>query len=99
LVAALDHEPTRRAVTAERAFLATLEGGCHVPVGALAEVRGDEVRLSGMIISPDGCRAVEGELTGRDAEDVGRILALDLKRRGAGEILASLAAVSSERRP
>jgi hydroxymethylbilane synthase len=96
LIAPLDHGPTRRAVAAERAFLATLEGGCHVPVGALAEVRGDDVRLAGMVVAPDGSRAVEGELTGRDAETVGRMLASDLKRRGAGELLASLAAVSSE---
>jgi hydroxymethylbilane synthase len=96
LVAVLDHEPSRRAVTAERTFLATLEGGCHVPVGALAEVRGVEVRLFGMVVEPDGSRAVEGELAGADPAELGRGLAMELKRRGADGILSRLAARGCE---
>src|ERR1051326_8119808 len=44
---ALDHGPTRAAVTAERAVLASLGGGCQVPIGAYAELAGSALRLSG----------------------------------------------------
>ena len=60
LLAALDDAPTRAAVTAERALLATLEAGCSAPVAALAELAegddGDEIYLRGAVISPDGTR-------------------------------------------
>jgi len=88
LLAPLEHEPTRAATTAERAFLRVLEGGCHVPVGALAEATADGVRLRGVVASLDGRRAVRGERTGTDAEAVGRRLAEELLERGAREILA-----------
>jgi hydroxymethylbilane synthase len=45
LVAPLDHEPTRVAVTLERALLRALGGGCLAPLGALAEVTEETVRL------------------------------------------------------
>jgi len=60
LLAALDHAPTRLAVTAERALMATLETGCSAPVAALAVVAegetGEEIYLRGAVISPDGSR-------------------------------------------
>jgi hydroxymethylbilane synthase len=49
LVAQLDHAPTRAAVTAERAFLERLGGGCAIPVGALATVDGDRIMLNGVV--------------------------------------------------
>ncbi|MDQ3386088.1 MAG: hypothetical protein M3475_00545, partial [Actinomycetota bacterium] len=53
--AALDHEPSSRATRAERAMLRTLEGGCRVPVGALGAAEdGVDVRLRGIVVSPDG---------------------------------------------
>lgn len=93
LFAALDHAPTTLATTAERAFLAALEGGCQVPIGALAlRAASGEGILYGLIGSVDGTRIVRGELP-LDAGDpgrTGRALADGLRARGGEEILAGL---------
>jgi len=54
LVAPLDDEGTACAVTAERSFLARLEGSCRTPIAGLAEIHGDRIHLRGEILSPDG---------------------------------------------
>jgi hydroxymethylbilane synthase len=95
LLAPLDHPSTRRATAAERAFLAAMEGGCHVPLGALADADGGAVRLRGAIVHPAGERSVEGVRTGDDPLEVGRGLAAELRRRGADEILALLETASA----
>lgn len=88
-LAPLQHEPTALAVRAERALLQALEGGCQVPVGALAIPYGDRIRLRGVVASPDGRRVVLGEGTsGADAPEVlGRAVAADMVARGAETIL------------
>jgi hydroxymethylbilane synthase len=89
-LAPLDHQPTRAAVVAERALLATLEAGCSAPVAALAEVTEDgEIYLRGAVLSPDGRVAFRLSRTGTpaDASTVGRLLAEDLLDAGAEEIL------------
>src|SRR5579863_1799332 len=53
-----EHASTRAAVTAERAVLAALGGGCQVPIGAHAIVDGNALRLIGVVIAPDGSRAI-----------------------------------------
>jgi hydroxymethylbilane synthase len=93
LLAALDHAPTRAAVTAERALLATLEAGCSAPVAAFAEVaegdEGEEIYLRGAVISPDGTREVRLSRTGTpaDAAEIGKALAADLLDAGADTVL------------
>ena len=62
-VAALDHAPTRDAVTAERAFLAALGGGCSAPIAALGTPTADGLYVRGRIVSLDGARTVEAEAT------------------------------------
>jgi hydroxymethylbilane synthase len=89
-LAPLDHAPTRLTTRAERAFLAAMEGGCHVPLGAVAEIEGDRVHLRGVVVDPDGGEAVSGERVGRDPLELGRALAGELRARGAEEILARL---------
>jgi hydroxymethylbilane synthase len=91
-VGTLNHSATNQATTAERAFLRGVEGGCHVPVGAFAEVRGGELRLNGIVCSLDGKRAVEGKVFGGAEEGVtlGVDLAEDLLARGGGEILLEI---------
>lgn len=88
-VAALDHEPTRVALAAERALLAFLEGGCQVPLGALATVAGEELTLLGCVVSPDGRELLRGTKVGspKEPEAVGRQLGAALIEQGAGRIL------------
>ena len=83
------------AALAERAMLRTLEGGCRVPVGALALVREGEVWIRGLVASPDGALMYEGEAAGREPEEVGGRLALDLLHQGAGIVLAEIQEVRS----
>jgi hydroxymethylbilane synthase len=87
LVRRLDHAPSRLAVTAERALLATLGGGCQVPVGAHARVEGSSIHLRAIVASPEGSRVVRGELTGAEAVRVGQELGTRLLNEGAREIL------------
>jgi hydroxymethylbilane synthase len=85
----LEDRATRVATTAERALLRALEGGCHVPVGAFAELRDETLELRAVVCSLDGTRSVEGTLAGPSGEaaDVGLALAEDLLGRGGQEIL------------
>jgi len=93
ILAMLDHEDTRAAVTAERALLAELEAGCSAPIAALAEVaegdHGPEIYLRGAVFSPDGTFALRLSRTGTlaDAAEVGRALARDLRAEGADTAL------------
>lgn len=92
---AIDRPEVRGAVDAERAFLERLEGSCRVPIGALGTVDEGRLRLRGIVLAPDGRRAVEGERQGEAARAaaLGRSLAEELLAGGAEEILAPLRAV------
>lgn len=89
LVAALDDGQTRACVTAERALLRELEGGCQVPLGAWARLERGELRIKACLLSPDGERCLREEQSGRpaEAEAIGRHLGQKLKQAGAEEIL------------
>jgi hydroxymethylbilane synthase len=91
----LNHEESEKTVLAERAMLRALEGGCRVPVGALGEVEGNLVRLSGVVASPDGTLVYSGEAAGRDPEEVGVRLARELLERGAAAVLGEIREVRS----
>jgi hydroxymethylbilane synthase len=86
-VAPLDHASTARRVAAERAFLATLGGGCNVPLGAHAFEQGAGLELIGLVARVDGSEVLRGERRGDDPQDVGTALAEDLLGRGAGPLL------------
>jgi hydroxymethylbilane synthase len=84
-LAALGHEPSRRAVAAERAFLAELGGGCDLPVGAYATVDGAAgVRLTGLLATTDGRIVLRHTAEGVIPEDVGRAVATHLLERSGG---------------
>jgi hydroxymethylbilane synthase len=94
LLASLDDDDTRAAVTAERALLAALEAGCTAPVGALAELaEGDdgvpEIFLRGSVTALDGSDAVRLSATGprNEADSIGRRLAADLLEIGADTMM------------
>ncbi|WP_417659254.1 hydroxymethylbilane synthase [Pseudidiomarina sp.] len=80
---------TRSCVLAERAMNRRLQGGCQVPIGAYAELHGDQLHLRGLVGRPDGSEIIEGDIKGhRDhAEALGTELAEYLLSRGAGKIL------------
>ncbi|HEY0811485.1 MAG TPA: hypothetical protein VGD49_15050, partial [Longimicrobiales bacterium] len=90
LLAVLDDSATQRATAAERAFLRELEGGCQVPIAALAVAQNEKVHLHGLVASLDGSTVLRGDLKGDDAVAVGKNLAHSLLDRGAGEVLAAV---------
>lgn len=83
----LNHDPTRRAVDAERAMLHALGGGCLVPVGAVAHIDGTSIHLAGGAFSLASHPPVRVTLTGSDPQEVGQRAAAELVARGAGAIL------------
>jgi len=96
-ITALDHQPTRQAVTAERALLRRLEGGCQVPVGTWSHLAGDRLTLFAAVCSVDGAHLVSGELQAEvtAAEAAGIALAEQLLESGANRILAGIRSGSS----
>lgn len=88
LVAPVNHQASWAAAGAERAFMARLGAGCHVPAAAYALVD-DELWLRALVASRDGDRIIRGERRGPmdQAELLGRTMAQDLLDRGAGELL------------
>jgi hydroxymethylbilane synthase len=101
VVETLDHQPSRLCITAERAFLRRLEGGCQVPIGAHAALDENELALEGMVGSPDGTMIHRDKIVGEadEAESLGTKLAEMLIELGARELLDSAreqAAASSQ---
>ena len=92
-LAALDERDARLAASAERALLRRLEGGCQVPLGALATVRGDTLTLMATVCALDGSRHLaaraESPAAREEAEALGVRVAEELLARGAGELMAS----------
>ena len=90
-LARIDHEPSRTAVEAERAYLREIGEGCELPVGALATIgAGGRITLTGMIASLDGHVLLRHAETGDDALSVGRSVARHLlDEGGASALLAS----------
>lgn len=92
LLQGLDHEETRLAVTAERAFLRTVEGGCQVPVGVHATFSGDELHIEALIASLDGQTVLRDAVTGASgqADALGRQLAERMLAAGGRELMQSV---------
>lgn len=88
LLARLDDQSTRKSVTAERAFLSGLGGGCAVPVAAYATTREGKIALIGLVISEDGKKVVKVTGQGTDAPALGNELAQEAIQQGADEILS-----------
>jgi hydroxymethylbilane synthase len=86
----LNHAASQTAVTAERAVLAVLGGGCQVPIGAHATIDGSKIHLQAIVASPDGTRVIRGEHSGSDASSLGRLLGEQLLQDGAREILSAV---------
>ncbi len=93
-LAPLDDADTRAAVTAERAFLHGLGGGCSVPVAAYARIAQDRLHLTGRVAAVDGSVLVEvtGFCAVNDAAALGASLAEQALGEGADRLLAEVAA-------
>ncbi|MCD7098347.1 hydroxymethylbilane synthase [Stenotrophomonas sp. MMGLT7] len=91
LMAALDDAPTRCCVEAERAMNRALDGSCHVPVAAFAQLREDRLQLQGLVGGVADGRLVRAQDEGPagDPEALGRKVAAKLLDTGAGELLAA----------
>jgi len=89
ILGALDHAETRAGVTAERALLAELEGGCQVPLGAWGRLGNGRLVLDACVLSADGVECLRQGIEGAasDAERLGRNLAHRMLEAGAGRIL------------
>lgn len=89
----LDHEATHMSITAERAFLRRLEGGCQVPIAGWGSVSDQgTLILKGLVGTLDGRKLIKGEIEGEmgKAEELGMALAENLLSRGADEILREI---------
>ena len=85
----LNHRPTELAVTAERALLYHLGGGCLVPIGAYARVKKDKLELEGLVAGLDGREVVRTRLIGDKShpQELGSRVAEKLKKLGAMRLL------------
>jgi hydroxymethylbilane synthase len=95
LLAQVDDPASRAAVTAERTVLAELQAGCSAPVGAYAAGTG-VLDLTAVVVAEDGGHAVRAWQSGTadGAERLGRDVAAELLRQGAGTIVAGSAVTS-----
>jgi hydroxymethylbilane synthase len=87
------NDPTSSvAVSAERAFLKKLEGGCQVPIAAFGRIVGSTLQIDGLVGTVDGKRLVRHHLEGlpEEAESLGTSLAEVLLKEGAKEILEGI---------
>ena len=87
LLKPLDDPATRSAVTAERAFLESLGGGCSTPVGAYAQYDGDGIVLKAIVASTDGRRVIRLHGQGRDPLRLGQQMALQALAQGAEAVM------------
>ena len=83
---------TANCVTAERALLKSLEGGCQIPIGAYAQLKDDMVLLQGLVGSLDGKTIIRDEISGPAAqsEQLGQQLAQRLSEQGGQAILEEI---------
>ncbi len=100
VVRRLNHAPTMDATSCERAFLAALDGGCQVPIGALMTTSENGQRtLHGLVAGLDGSPMLRASIAvGNDVIATGRALAAQLTASGAAEILAEARAVGAASR-
>lgn len=92
MVGALNNVPTFTEIMAERALMRRLEGGCQIPIGALATTDDGQLALQGIIASLDGKRLIRDEIVGPadEAAAIGEELAERLLEAGGRSILAEI---------
>ena len=89
-IAPVDHASSHMAMDAERGLMRRLGGGCALPLGAIAAVRDDVVRLAACVVAPDGTRSVRAAAEASSAERVSEIVEGRLREEGADRILSEV---------
>lgn len=87
-LAAIEHLATRQAVTAERAFLAELGGGCSLPVGAYAQPAPQGLSMQVVVAAPNGHQIIRHTASAEEPLALGVACAHEVLRLGAGDILS-----------
>lgn len=92
LIAAIDNEKTRTITLAERKVLVTMKCGCHAPVGAFAEILGDEIEICAFISDLEGNNFIKRQIKGpvKEAEKLAEKIANELLNAGGKQILENL---------
>ncbi len=91
LLRSINDDETEICVSAERAFLRTLEGGCQVPIGGHARLNGDKIGLEGFVGNFDGSATMRDEISGNseNAAQLGKELAERMIENGANNLLSA----------
>jgi hydroxymethylbilane synthase len=89
LLSKIDHEPSHKAIKAERAFARKLRADCKTPIAAHAKLESGKLSIEGMVATPNGKMVIRGRLVSDNpnAEEVGETLANDLLNKGAAALL------------
>jgi len=92
IITPLNDSPTAHNASAERAFLCRLNGGCQVPLAGFAETEDAQLKLVGLLASPDGGKYLKMSQIGEvnTSREVGTQLAERLLEAGGREILADV---------
>jgi hydroxymethylbilane synthase len=92
LIAAIDDGNNRTTTSAERKILTTMHCGCHAPVGAFANIDGDQIEITAFISNVDGTNFIRRQTSGpaSDAEPLAESIAHDILTSGGAEILQEL---------
>ncbi len=87
--APLDHPWTRFCITAERAVLASLGGGCQIPMGSFATIEDQQMQVTGVVVTPDGSRLIREQIEGDYTQPtrLGRMVGERLIARGALDMI------------
>jgi hydroxymethylbilane synthase len=91
LLASLTHAPTADALTAERTFLAVLDGSCRTPIAGHAVVNVDVLHFRGLVARPDGSTVLQTQRRGlaKEAARIGADAGRELKKRAGSTFFAA----------
>jgi hydroxymethylbilane synthase len=89
IIAKLNHAPTAVEITAERAYLKALGGGCRLPIAAYGKLEGDKLSLEGLVAAPNGASVIRDKIRGavEEAEELGTKLADIIMAKGGKKLL------------
>jgi len=89
ILAKINHAPTAVEITAERAYLRALGGGCRLPIAAYCKYEGAQLSLDGLVAAPDGAVVIRDRVRGalEEAEELGARLAAMIMERGGKKLL------------